>query len=93
VAGLHRGDSAPQPGVARGTSGGNDGLTRLEVDGEVFELRPDEFAGTHYTWSSGPNRGYGFSVSPTADIVEEHEANIRGFLSMVDPGTGYIEED
>lgn len=67
--------------------------TQLECDGEIIELRRDEFGGTHYSWLSGPNPGYGFSVSPTADDVEQHQTNIRSFLSMIDPRTGYIEED
>lgn len=58
---------------------------RLECDGEVFELRPDDCNGTHYTWLSGPNAGYGFSVSPTTGDLEQHRSNIRGFLSMIDP--------
>jgi hypothetical protein len=67
--------------------------TQLECDGEIFELRPDEFGGTHYTWASGQNPGYGFSVSPTPTDMEQHQTNIRSFLSMIDPTTGYIEED
>jgi hypothetical protein len=67
--------------------------TTLEVDGEVFELRPDGFGGTHYNWITGPNPGYGFSTSPTPDLFEQHRASIRNFLSMVDPATGYIEDD
>ena len=66
---------------------------QLACDAEIFELRPDRFGGTHYTWLNGPNPGYGFSVSPTADAIEEHQTNIRNFLSMIDPRTGYIEED
>jgi hypothetical protein len=65
----------------------------LEVDGEVFKLRPDGFGGTRYIWISGPNPGYGFSTSPTPDSFEQHRASIRNFLSMVDPATGYIEDD
>ena len=65
----------------------------LECDGEVFELRPDQFGGTHYTWLSGPNPGYGFTVSPTSDETAQHQANIRDFLSMIDPKTGYIADD
>ena len=34
---------------------------QLDCDGEVFELRPDGFGGTQYTWLSGPNPGYGDS--------------------------------
>ena len=67
--------------------------TRLTCDGETFELRPDRSGGTHYTWLSGPNPGYGFSVSPTIDDVEQHRASIRSFLSMIDPETGYIGDD
>ena len=37
----------------------------LEVDGEMFSLRPGDFGGTDYTWLSGPTPGYGFSMSPT----------------------------
>ncbi|HET6652276.1 MAG TPA: hypothetical protein VFH10_06505 [Nocardioides sp.] len=54
------------------------------------ELRPDRFGGTLYAWLSGPNPGYGFSASPTVDDLEQHHANIRTFLSMIDPETGYI---
>ena len=66
--------------------------TRLECDGERFDLRPAECGGTHYTWVSGPNPGYGFSVSPAPADMDQHQANIRSFLSMIDPKTGYIEE-
>ena len=68
--------------------------TRLTCDGEVFALRPDHSGGTHYAWLSGPNPGYGFAVSPTIDDdVEQHRANIRSFLAMIDPETGYIADD
>lgn len=67
--------------------------TRLSCDGESFELRPDSSGGTHYTWLSGPNAGYGFTVSPTIDNLDQHRTNIRRFLLMIDPETGYIEED
>jgi hypothetical protein len=66
----------------------------LQVDGEVFALRPNEFGGTDYTWLNGPNPGYGFGASPTANLsLDEHMENIRGFLAIVDPTTGYIEDD
>jgi hypothetical protein len=67
--------------------------TRLTCDGEVFELRSDGSRGTRYTWLTGPNPGYGFTAGPTVDDVEQHLANIRGFLTMIDPETGYIEDD
>jgi hypothetical protein len=80
------------PGIAPQEDGAP--AAQLECDDEIFELRPDEFGGTHYSWLSGPNPGYGFSMSPTGDDdVEQHQTNIRGFLSMIDPRTGYIEED
>ena len=82
-------DRAARPGIAPEDAAP---ATQLVCDGETFELRPDEFGGTHYTWLTGPNRGYGFSASPTADDVELHKANIRSFLAMIDPRTGYIEE-
>ena len=66
--------------------------TRPEVDGELFELRPPADGGTRYTWVNGPNPGYGFSMSPTHDSVEEHRAHIQGFLAMIDPNTGYTGE-
>ena len=66
----------------------------LEVDGEVFAVRPDTFGGTAYTWLTGPNPGYGFGQSPTPDSsLDEHKKNIRNFLAQIDPGTGYIEDD
>lgn len=65
----------------------------LEVDGEIFTLRPDGLGGTHYNWINGPNPGYGFSMSPTTEASEEHRTNIRNFLSMIDPATGYIEDE
>ena len=55
------GDGAAFPGIA--PEEGAPPARRLECDGEIFEQRPDGFGGTHYTWLSGPNPGYGFSVS------------------------------
>ena len=85
------GDWDAQPGVAPKDDVAP--AAELECDGEIFELRPDQFGGTNYTWLSGPNPGYGFSASPTADDMAQHRANIRGFISMIDPKTGYIGED
>lgn len=66
----------------------------LEVDGEVFALRPDQYGGIDYTWLSGPNPGYGFSLSPTPTVSpDEHRENIREFLADIDPATGYLGED
>jgi hypothetical protein len=66
---------------------------QLECEGETFEVGPGEYGGTHYEWLSGPNTGYGFTTSGTIDDMDEHETNIRSFLSMIDPETGYIAED
>lgn len=83
-------DRPARPGLAPEEDGGP--AMRLVCDGEVFELRADRFGGTQYTWLSGPNPGYGFGASPTSEDIEEHRTNIRSFLSMVDPTTGYIED-
>jgi hypothetical protein len=66
----------------------------LDVDGEVFELRPDGFGGTGYSWLTGPNVGYGFGTSPTLGwSVDDHRTNIRWFITQIDPATGYIEDN
>ena len=66
----------------------------IEVDGEVFAVRPDKQGGTAYTWLSGPNPGYGFGLSPTRNLSrDEHRSNIRDFLVDIDPATGYLRED
>ena len=89
------GETDPEavPGL-RSTEGAADGPSlTLEVDGEMFALRPNGFGGTDYTWLSGPNPGYGFGVSPTPNLsLGRHMENIRGFLAMVDPSTGHIED-
>ena len=72
------------------------GLTELtlEVDGELFAVRPDEDGGTGYIWVSGPNPGYGFGVSPfQGKSPDEHRQAIRDFLADIDPVTGYLAED
>ncbi|WP_334151241.1 hypothetical protein [Microbacterium sp.] len=63
------------------------------VDGETFSVRRrNEDGSNHYDWISGPNVGYGFSVSGSAEPVdqERHIAAIRGFLAAIDPATGYL---
>jgi hypothetical protein len=93
MTGSYDGEWAAVPGVDPSSMTADEAASTLEVDGEVFELQPDGFGGTHYNWISGRNPGYGFSTSPTPDSFEQHRASIRTFLSMVDPATGYIEED
>jgi hypothetical protein len=56
------GDCAALPGIAPEEDAAP--ATQLDCAGEIFELRPDEFGGTHYTWISGPNPGYGFQREP-----------------------------
>ncbi len=94
---IYPGDGDPEavPGVQPRPEGETDvPWVTLEVDGEVFALRPDQQGGTDYTWVSGPNPGYGFSLSPTPDTsLGEHRAYIRDFLAMIDPATGYIEDE
>lgn len=71
----------------------------LEVDGEQFDVRlvvdaATGYADTGYTWLSGPDEGYGFGVGgPPNPSLEDHRQRIREFLAMVDPNTGYIEDD
>jgi hypothetical protein len=70
--------------------------TRLEVDGEVFDVvaRRDHPGQYDYTWTSGPNPGYGFSSASSdrrASTTADHTEVIRSFLSQIDPETGYIE--
>ncbi|MDP9182631.1 MAG: hypothetical protein M3P04_07645 [Actinomycetota bacterium] len=85
------GEWAAVPGIAPGEVAA--AASQLQCDGEIFDARADEFGGTHYTWVTGPNPGYGFSVSPTSDDIEQHRTNIRSFLSMIDPRTGHVGED
>jgi hypothetical protein len=69
-------------------------LFTLDIDGERFTIRRAGDGGTAYDWLSGPNKGYGFGSSGTPDRpVEEHRENIRAFLAMIDPNTGYIRDD
>ena len=69
-------------------------LFTLTVDGETFAIRTGHDGGTHYDWVSGRNDGYGYSSSAPPDRSEqEHRESIQGFLSMIDPATGYIADD
>jgi hypothetical protein len=71
---------------------------RLTVDGDDFDIASDPIQpGTyHYTRIAGPAPGYGFTSrrsDHTESTAGEHVTAIRSFLEMVDPVTGYIEED
>jgi hypothetical protein len=66
----------------------------LDVDGERFAIRQSGDGGTAYDWLSGRNQGYGFASSASPDRpIAEHRESIRIFLAMIDPTTGYIEDD
>ncbi|WP_130509533.1 hypothetical protein [Krasilnikovia cinnamomea] len=70
--------------------------TRVDVDGEVFEIvswsdRPGHY---NYNWISGKNPGYGFGGVRSGGVeatLDEHIINIREFLAGVDPETGFME--
>jgi hypothetical protein len=83
------------PAVYRGTAGRpGPVLFTLDVDGERFAIRRAGDGGTAYDWLSGPNKGYGFGSSRIPNrSMEEHRENIRAFLAMIDPNTGYIGDD
>ena len=93
--GTGNGDWTPVPGVYDGDEG-HPGpvLLTLEVDGEVFTVRQAADGGWAFEWLSGPNEGYGFGINgPPNPSTEEHRDAIRGFLSMIDPATGYIGDE
>ncbi|MGO3884762.1 MAG: hypothetical protein ACTJHU_00560 [Mycetocola sp.] len=67
----------------------------LVVDGETVRIRQRDSDGSyHYDWVSGPNEGYGFSLSgdpaPSSLNTEQHIANFRGFLAEINPATGFL---
>ena len=88
-------DTHAVPAVYPGTTGRpRPVLFTLDVDGERFAIGQGEDGGATYDWLSGPNKGYGFASSGTPNrSVEEHQQSIRVFLAMIDPNTGYIEDD
>ena len=86
------GEWSAVPGLAPPDEGVGEKRT-LEVDGEVFELRSDGRGGTHYDWVSGPNRDYGFTASPSPASTKDDIEQIRGFLAIIDPATGYIADE
>lgn len=88
-------DNEPVPGLVTGSEAEPGPLLyRLDVDGEIFEVRRGHAGGTNYDWISGPNEGYGFGSSGPEDLPEaSHRESIRNFLGMIDPQTGYIADD
>jgi hypothetical protein len=69
----------------------------LVVDGERFLLREHAASGRghvySYDWLTGPNPGYGFGSSGPSQSPDDHVTAIRGFLSEIDPDTGYLADD
>jgi hypothetical protein len=70
-------------------------LGNFTVDGETFGVRRSDDGAFHYDWVSGPNDGYGFSTSGGAEPLshQQHVERIRGFLSSIDPSTGYFFDE
>lgn len=87
-------DEVPVPGLDLNAEARGSLLLTLVVDGEVFDVRTGQDGGTDYDWVSGLNEGYGFGSSAGPGTSEaDHRESIRGFLSMIDPATGYIADD
>jgi hypothetical protein len=64
----------------------------LEVDGELFAIRPDEQGGTNYMVERA-EQGLRIRCEPTPNqSLEAHRESIRTFLAQIDP-TGYIADD
>jgi hypothetical protein len=78
---------APDSGLKRGRL-----LYTLDVDGEIFRVRSHD-GGTDYNWVNGPNKDYGFGTSARNMSEAGHRADIRNFLDMIDPTTGFIGDD
>lgn len=71
---------------------------QLTVDEDVFDIvyDPTQPGAYHYTRLTGPAPGYGFTSRRSDDArstTAEHVKAIRYFLDMVDPVTGYIEDN
>jgi hypothetical protein len=79
-------------------SGSSPDRLRLTVDGDVFEVAydPTQPGAYHYTRLTGPAPGYGFTrrrSDHARSTTAEHVKAVRSFLDVVDPATGYIEDD
>jgi hypothetical protein len=72
---------------------------RITVDGEEFEVEDDaaQPGVHHYTRLTGPAPGSGFTIRRSdhrrSTETLQHEARIRAYLDLVDPSTGYIDDD
>jgi hypothetical protein len=70
---------------------------QLNVDGETFDIRYDlsQSGAYHFHWVSGPNQSYGFTSRISTHERMTHDQLVeraRGFLQLVDPRTGFIED-
>lgn len=58
---------------------------RLEVDGEVFEVRPSEHQqGFDVDWVSGPNAGYGSSCGVQATAAAASADAVSGEVPAIE---------
>jgi hypothetical protein len=69
---------------------GMERLIRVEVDGEVFDVRRATGSSrpVRLRRTSGPNSGFGFFSASSygrPSTMADHEEAIRNFLSQVDP--------
>ncbi|WP_406458248.1 hypothetical protein OG782_35655 [Streptomyces sp. NBC_00876] len=69
----------------------------LIVEGERFTVtrRPGSPGVYDFEWDSGPNEGYGFTTAVHGALSLDRaalEEAARGFLSQVDPATGWLAE-
>ena len=67
------------------------------VEGEtwIVRQRSNEPGTYHFDWVSGPNKNYGFtsaSSDGSARTTTELDEEIRQFLRLVDPDTGYMSD-
>ena len=86
------------PGLAPPDPGGAGSEQLITVGRERFRVRLRPRRGPRYEydydWLTGPNKGgYGFGVSgPFEHGDDDHKAQIRDFLTDIDPSTGYLRE-
>ena len=91
--------SLPRAGSGRVPFGpdASAGAMNVDIAGEVFSIRerPGEPGVYDFTWLTGPNPGYGFTLgtSDHAPLPAEYlEDEARGFLAQIDPETGYLRD-
>lgn len=88
-------DPSAVPGLDPSENPNGSFVFNIDVDGERFAVYQSAPGDWSYDWLTGPNPGYGFGShgSPLDRSLEEHQQDCRNFLSMVDPVTGYIEDE